>query len=331
MAVTLAQAQLNAQDDIQAGVIDTLRRSSILLDAVTFDDAVNPSGNGGTLTYGYQRVSTFGTADTRAFNAEYAAQQAAKERITVDLKPFGGKFQIDRVLRESRGLVDEVAFQADQKIKAVVAQWHDLFINGDEATDSTEFDGLDVALAGTDTEHLAATERDWTTIATEADAFAELEVVDEWLSLMHMKPQLILGNTKALNRFKNLARRARYLTESEDAFGRKADAYDGILLVDVGEKPGDSTPIIPIETRDPDGDTTSTTGLTDLYAVHLGLEGVHGVTLADSAGLIQAYLDEFDPSYRQSGAVRTGEVEMVAALAIRHTKSAAVLRNIKVQ
>lgn len=332
MAVTLAQAQLNAQDDIQAGVIDQLRRSSFLLDGIIFDDSVHPGGNGGTLTYGYQRVSTYGTATTRAFNAEYSAQEAQKARVTVDLKPFGGAFQIDRVLRHSRGLVDEVEFQVSQKVKATVAEWHDLFINGDNGSVATEFDGLDATLTGTDTEFGATTERDWTSISTEDAAFAELELIDEVMAALHFPVDAILGNTKSITRFKNLARRARYLTESEDAFGRKASMYDEAQLVDLGETPGSGDPVVPIETRDPDGDTTSTTGLSDLYFVHLGLEGVHGATLMDGEQtLMNVYLDEFMPDYRQSGAVRTGEVEMVAALAVRHTKSAAVLRNIKVQ
>ncbi len=39
MAITLAQAKLNTQDDIQAGVIDEFRKSSFILDNITFDDA----------------------------------------------------------------------------------------------------------------------------------------------------------------------------------------------------------------------------------------------------------------------------------------------------
>lgn len=331
MPVSLAEVQKNAQDDIQAGVIDELRRSSLLLDALTFDDAVTPGTNGGTLTYGYTRVSTYGTATTRAFNAEYTAAEAAKQRVTVDLHPFGGAFEVDRVLARVGGLVDEVAFQTSQKIRAVRSEFANLFINGDEGSVATEFDGLDVLLTGTDTEYGASDERDWTAITSQADAFGMLDEFEAWLSTLHMKPDMIFGNTKSISRMKNLARWAGYRTESEDAFGRKADRYDGILLVDLGEKPSDSSSIIPIETRDPDGDTTSTTGLTDLYAASFSLEGVHGVTLADAQGLIQTYLDEFSPEHRISGAVRRGEIEMVSALALRHTKAAGVFRNVKVQ
>ena len=53
MAVTLQQAKLDSQDDIQKGVIDEFRKSSYILDNLTFDNAVTPGTNGATLTYGY--------------------------------------------------------------------------------------------------------------------------------------------------------------------------------------------------------------------------------------------------------------------------------------
>ena len=46
MAVTLAQASLNAASDIDRNVIDEFRKSSFLLDNIQFDQAVNPAGGG---------------------------------------------------------------------------------------------------------------------------------------------------------------------------------------------------------------------------------------------------------------------------------------------
>lgn len=331
MPVSLAEIQKNTLDDIQAGVIDEFRKSSIFFAQMPFDDAVTPGTNAGTLTYGYTRLTTEAPADTRDFNNEYTASEAVKDRFTVDLKVFGGSFGIDRVFTNVGGLVDEVLLQTNQKVKSTRALFHDLTINGDSGTDATEFDGLDVALTGSDTEFGAGTERDWTNIASQADAFAELELIDEWLSLLNDMPTVILGNRKSVNRFKFLARWAGYLTESEDEFGRKAQAYDGIPIVDLQEKPASTNPIIPIETRDPDGDGTSTSGLTDLYAVRFGMDAFHGVTVNDPNQLVRTYLEELQPGYQGSGAVRNGEVEMVSATALRATKSAAVYRNIKVE
>ncbi len=67
------------------------------------------------------------------------------------------------------------------------------------------------------------------------------------------------------------------------------------------------------------------TGLTDLYAVRLGMDGVHGVS-PDGDTLIKHYY----PDFKTAGAVKKGEVEFVGAIAIKATKSVGAIRNIKV-
>lgn len=67
------------------------------------------------------------------------------------------------------------------------------------------------------------------------------------------------------------------------------------------------------------------TGLTDLFAVRLGMDGVHGVS-PDGDTLIKHYY----PDFKTAGAVKKGEVEFVGAVAIKATKSVGAIRNIKV-
>lgn len=330
MPVTLAQAALNAQDDVQIQAIDEFRKSSYLLDAMTFDDVVNPAGGGGTLTYGYQRVVTQPTAAFRAINSEYAPQESTKQRYTVDLKPLGGSFQIDRVLADvGAAAANEVTFQMEQKIKASRSQFHDAAINGDSGANPDAFDGLDVALTGSTTELYPTAEPsdDWTTINSQAEAFAAMELLDELLAALDGTANAILGNSRSIRRTKQIARWAGHLTQSEDAFGNLVDTFDGVALIDLGDKPGSNDPIIPIEARDVNADATTTTGLTDLYAVRFGLDGLHGVSMAGRP-LVQTWL----PDFSTSGAVKTGEVELgPSAIVLKATKAAAVLRNIKVQ
>src|SRR5690554_3325138 len=98
MAVTLSEAKKNVQDDLQMGVIDEFAKSSYLFNNLTFDDCVSPTGGGATLTYAYTRLITQPTAQFRAINEEYTPQEVEKQRYTVDLKVFGGAFEIDRVI-----------------------------------------------------------------------------------------------------------------------------------------------------------------------------------------------------------------------------------------
>ncbi|MDT8716973.1 phage capsid protein [Clostridium sp. 19966] len=326
MAITLAQAKLNTQDDIQKGVIDEFRKSSFILDNITFDNAVTPGTNGATLTYGYTRLITQPTAAFRAINNEYTPQEVTKDRYIVELKPFGGSFAIDRIIANTGGLVDEVNLQVQQKVKAANALFHDTIINGDSAVDSNSFDGLNKAITGSSTEYNAGAFIDLSTsTALDTNYKQFMDLLDEFLSNLDGKPTFLGGNSKLITKIKSVARRAGYLTQSEDAFGRKVDAYDGIVLVDLGAKAGTNDPVVSIaNTRKPNG-TDAVTGLTDLYAARLSLDGFHAVSLANQ-DLVKIWL----PDFSTSGAVKNGEVEMVAAVALKATKSAGVFRNIKV-
>ncbi|SFM95875.1 Uncharacterised protein [Peptostreptococcus anaerobius] len=136
MAVTLEQAKLNVQDDLQLGVIDEFRKSTWLFDNLIFDDVVSATGGGATLTYAYTRLKTQPTAGFRNVNEEYATSEVEKQRFTADLKIFGGGFKVDRVIANMGGIADEVALQMAQKIKAAGALFNDTVINGDSAVDS---------------------------------------------------------------------------------------------------------------------------------------------------------------------------------------------------
>lgn len=327
MPVTLAQAKLNSQTDIQAGVVDEFRKSSYILDNITFDDSVSPGTQGKTLTYGYTRLLTQPTAAFRAINEEYAPQEVQKVPYSVELKPFGGSYEIDRVVADTGGLVDEIELQQSQKIKAAKTLFHDAFINGDSAVNAKSFDGLDKAVAGSSTEFGTGSVIDLSSeTALNSNQHVLLDFLGEWLSSLSEKPTFLGSNSKLINRIKSAARRAGYLTKSEDSFGRSIEAYDGIPLLDLGEKSGSSAPIVPIRSATVGG--TAYTGLADLYAAVLSLNGVHGVSLQqDKSKLVKVWL----PDFSTAGAVKKGEVEIVGAIAIKQTKQAGVARNFKVQ
>ena len=333
MTITLAQAKLMATDDVDVQVIDEFQKSSFLLDKMTFDDVVSGAGNGATLTYGYQRLITQGTAAFRAINAEYTPSDVTKQRYTVDLKPLGGSFQIDRVLnRIAAGA--ETALQMSQKIKASNAFFADQVINGDTAVDANGFDGLNKILTGTSTEYLPLNNGvstgyiDLTTVDTKAEALAVMAHLDSWLALLDGRPDAIMGNRKTLALLKYVAAWADMIDKTTDSFGRPVQAYNGLELVDLGAKAGSNTDVIGLVSRDADagGAGGSITGLGDLYAVRFGIDGFHGVSMA-GAPLVQTWL----PDFERAGAVKTGEVELgPVAPVLKATKAAAVLRNFKV-
>ncbi|RLU85880.1 phage capsid protein [Streptomyces griseocarneus] len=335
MAITLADARMNTQDDIDTMVIDEFRKSSWLLDNIAFDNVVSPAGGGATLTYGYTRLITERPAQFRPLNTEYPKAQAARKRFFVELSPLGGAFEIDRVLSDlGPALTNETAFQMNETIKSAQAFFSDQVVNGKRVSTPGQeagFDGLDKALAGSTTEMGAGASLDWTGAAiadNRAKANDALDVLDEFLSLLDGAPSALLGNKRTIARVRSLARRAGYYDRSANSFGQQIETYNGIVLVDLGDKAGSSTPVIPVESRDVDGSGPGgpVTGLSDLYAVRLGLDGFHAVSTTGS--VVRQWL----PDFSTAGALKTGEVELgPVAVVLKATKAAAVLRNVKVQ
>ncbi|MFJ3834449.1 major capsid protein [Streptomyces sp. NPDC090054] len=353
MPVTLAQAQLNTQTDVDFAVIDNLRRNSWLMDNMVWDDTVTPGTGGGSLTYGYRRLLAASGADFRQYNDEYVASEATREEKSVTLKPLGGAFTVDRTLaRLGPAASNEIMFQLSQKLTSVRTRFSQELILGDVAVDAKGFDGLNKSLTGQATEYLPVNEGisagyvNWaqSAITTEDLAMSAFDALDDFLARIIASQtgsgdsgadgavppgiKAILGNTKSISRLKSLARRAAQFTAERDDLGRLVSRYGDWVLVDLGDRADGSAPIIPIETRDADGagGGGNITGLTDLYAVSLGLDAFHGASVANSP-LVTTYM----PDFNQPGAVKSGEVEMgpIAAV-LRNTKSCGVLRNVKV-
>lgn len=323
--ITLAEAKVGMADKVDQKVVDTFRRSSLLLDKLVFDNAISPGTGGSTLTYGYIQLKTPSTAAVRQINSEYTAGEAKREEKTTKAVVMGGKFQIDRVLIGTAGAVDELAFQTEQKVKATANYFNNLVINGNKSNSGTgvlnTFDGLDKLLTGTETEITSTVD-----VSTEAlmnsNYNALLDEVDGFLSALDGKPSMLLMNNKMLSKMRSAARRAGYYSKTRDEFGRQVETYNDIPMYDMGKYyNGTNTVDIIPETAA----TQSAEGKTDIYAVTIGLDGFHGVSPTGSK-VINSYM----PDLSKPGAVKDGEVELVAGVALKNTNKAGVLRGIKI-
>lgn len=325
MAVTLAEAKNNALEDYDPFVIDEFRKSSVILDSLIFDDAVNPAGGGATLDYSYRRQETQPTAEFRAINTEYSPSTTTTKKHSTTLAVLGGAFEIDRILANigPKGS-DEVTRNINEKVKAAITLFQDTVINGDVGVNDKAFDGLDKALTGSSTEMKPTSGTyDWTDLEGEKGNTA-IDTLDEFLDLLDGTPTIVVGNKKALARVRAMVRRtSMYVHEPIDglanANGRpiSRESYGGILFADAGEKAGSNDPIIPI----------AADGTTSLYAYRVGLDGFCGITTTDGT-LVKTWL----PDFTQPGAVHRGEVELgPVGVALKATKAAGVLRKIKVR
>lgn len=323
MALTLAQAKALSDSKLTNQIIDEFRKSP-LLDALTFDNTVKVQG-GKTLAYVYNRITTQPTAGTRAINNEYTSQETVTTQNTVNLKVMGGSYELDRVIaNDEKQVVDQIEFQTTQKAKATVAVFNDLFINGNSATTATEFDGIDKAITGSTTERNTSAVIDLSTSANiDSNYKSFLYEIRRLEATMDGKPTHYLMNSDLYAVFQTIADRVPNIHYTKNELGEEVLKYGNALLVEMGDKAGTTNPIIANATKTIS--STEYTGLTSLYAVRLGLDGVHGVS-PDGDTLIKHYY----PDFKTAGAVKKGEVEFVGAIAIKATKSVGAIRNIKV-
>lgn len=326
MPMTLNEMKVGMHDKVAEKVVDIFIRESQLLELLPFDNAVSPSG-GSTLTYNYLQKKLPSTASFRAINAEYSANQATMEKKAADLKIFGGAFEIDRVIKEAEGKYNNMQYQIEEKIKAAVGTFHNAMMNGDSASDANGFDGLDKFLVGQSTEFNTDAVIDLSTmdkLKANADLFYEA-----LLNLINKTgASALFVNESMKTKIQTVARVLGYKTESEEAFGRTITSIgeNKVRLIDLGniytveDDAAVENAIVPIQDRE------IGTNVTDIFAVRFGVDdGFHGITITGN-NAIKTYL----PDFTTPGAVKKGEVEMVAAVALKNTKAAGVLRNIKI-
>ena len=314
MALTLYDAKIMMADKVDQQVVDMFRRNSVLLDSLTFDNAISPGTGGSTLTYGYVQLASPSVASIRDIGQEFTPGEAVREVMTTQAVILGGAFQLDRVLQNTSGAADELAFQAEQKIKATANYFHYLAING--SSEDGAFDGISKLLNGSDSEITSQVDLS-TDEALGNNYHAFLDELDKMIACMDGTPDMLLMNTDMLIKMRAVARRAGCYERTTDGFGRPVETYAGIPLVDMGKYFDGENNLDVIETD---------AGCTSIYAVCLGLDGLHGIS-PQGTGVIVSYM----PDLNAPGAQKTGEVELVAGIALKSTKKAAVLRDVQIR
>jgi hypothetical protein len=306
--LTLAQAQPLSQSKLSNVVVDEFRKSA-LLDRLIFDD--NATSNGGaSFTYTYNRITTQPTAASRVLNADYTAQETLTQQASARLGILGGRFQIDRALAANEHqVVDLIKFQMEQKAKATVAEFHNQFINGVAAQnpDLGEFDGLDLILAGAANQVINANSldlNDSTAITNNAPAFADF--MRRARARLMRAPDVWLMNNDMYAVWQSIMDRLGINTATKAEYGYEVSQWGPSLVMPLGDVPGSTTPIIP----------TSVGGLTSIYGVCLGMDGVHGI--APAGPLVKTYTPNFQTN---SNPVQDGEVEMIAGIAVKALSS----------
>lgn len=332
--MTLEEIKKGMADKVFGQIVDIFLRESAILQMLPFDDCVSASGGGSTMKYKYLRKVLPATAQFRKMNGSYTPSTATKQEFEAALAIMGGEVQLDRVLNKVAGKFDNLAYQIEEHIKAVVSLFHYTLVNGDAVTtagtDGPQFEGLDSMLAGTTTEFNADSSIDLsniTNLKNNADEFYEALM----LLVQTTGADALLMNTEMITKVQTVARVLGYKTETETAFGKKAVSLDGVRFMDLQNhytvEDGIAVPnsVVKKNVTRTVGDA-ETSGLTDIYAVKFDVnDGFHGISLAGSA-----VIDQYLPDFNVPGTVKQAEVEMIAATVLKNTQHAGVLRNIKI-
>ena len=324
MAITLAEAKVGMADKVDQMIVDEFRRSSLLLDRLVFDNAISPGTGGSTLTYGYIQLKTPSTAAVRAINSEYTANEAKRVEKTAKAIIMGGSFAVDRVLQNTSGAVDELAFQAAEKIKATRNTFHNAVINGVVASSGSgyvvnTFDGLRKLLDGSSNEFTTDIDlSDASKLDSNSNAF--VDQLDQLVHAVDGNVSMLMMNGDMLLKVRAAARRAGYYERAKNDFGQTVETFAGIPLMDMGKYYNGSASVDVIGTSTP---STSVAGTSSIYAVSIGLDGFHGISPTGNS-VISSYM----PDMNAPGAVKTGEVELVAGVVLKNTLKAAALNGI---
>ena len=325
MAITLEEAKVGMTDRVVQSVVDQFQRSSILLDRLTFDNCISPVTGGSTLGYSYTMLKTPSTAGVRKLNEEYKPNEAKRSEKTTQAIIMGGSFEVDRVIQSTSGAIDEIALQTTQKVKAASNMFHNLVINGAGAQSPGEgfvggtFDGLHKLLTGTDTEVESSV-----SLATSADVDKNynyfMDEMDEFLGLFDGTPGMLMMNNHMLAKMRAVARRAGYYERTKDDYGRVVETYNGIPMVDLGKFYNGSKSVDVVADV---AATSENAGTSSIYAVTFGLDAFHGISPTGSK-VINTYM----PNPNEPGALKKGEVELIAGVALKNSRKAGVLHGI---
>lgn len=311
MAVTLAQAALLSQTDLQRGVIETFIQASPVLDRIPL---MPIEGN----AYGYNKEATLPGVAFRSVNEAYVESTGTVVQATESLVILGGDADVDRFLVQTRGnLNNQRATQTAMKVKAAAYKYQDTFFNGDVAVDTKAFDGLRKRLTGAQVLDAAANG-----LGPVAGGHDFLDALDNLIAAVpgiNGQNGAIYANAAVLGRVTSSLRRlggADFIRE--DLTNKRVLTYNGIPVLDPGVTAAGVTILPNTETQG-----TSTVA-SSVYAVKFGGdEGDQGVTGLTNGG-VQVYdLGELQekPAYRT-------RIEFYCGLATFGGRAAARLRGV---
>lgn len=284
--------------------------NSFVLDRLAFETIEGTA-------FKYFKEAALPGAEFRAVNAAYAESTGSVTSATEGLVILGGDADVDRFLQLTRSdLIDQRATQVEMKARSVAHKFNDTFVNGDTAVDANSFDGLKKRLTGGQVVSMGTNGAQINTDNTTRHAF--LDKLDELIAAVP-GCDVLLTNRQVLSKYRSAARQLTIGQQTVDNLGRTVDVYNGIPLVDIGNK-ADGTQILPAtETQGTSTDASS------VYAVNFGA----GAPDAGVVGLTNGGVQVFDLGQLETKPVFRTRIEWFVGLALFGPQPAARLTGVR--
>lgn len=312
MAVTLAQAAVLSEDDLQRGVIEMFVIESSVLDRIPL---MSIEGN----AYAYNLEDTLPGVAFRSVNEAYVESTGTFVQRTETLSILGGDADVDKFIVQTRGnLNDQRALQTRAKVKAAAYKYQDTFINGDVVNDPKGYDGLKKRLVGNQVLFAGVNGSPIVGNGT-TESMAFLDQLDALFGAVAGGPDVAYANRQIIARILAAGRRVGGMEMvNNDITGKREVMWNGVPIVDIGNRP-DGTPIIPLnETRGSSSATSS------IYAVRFGQDETDQAV----TGLVNGGMQVYDLGELQEKPAYRTRIEFYCGLATFGGQSAARLAGV---
>lgn len=220
--LTLSQTAELTNDELRAGVIETMAKESKLLAVLPF---LTVEGHG----YSYNVEKSMAGVEFRALNTAYNTIAPQTERKTEYLSILGGEAIVDSFQMEVHSNINDLmAVEVALTTKAIVHKYEKQFINGDVAVDSNSFNGL--------------MHRGLPVIEASENIVADL---DELLDTVQGGADALIMNKATRRKLTATARE--HMTYKTNQFGVQIAQFGGVDLIDIEAELMDNDIIIAVK------------------------------------------------------------------------------------
>lgn len=342
--VTLNEVMKMMGDDWRRDLANDFIRKGYFSKHITFHSLKNPYTGGSGLRHRFTRLQRTAPIRGRMVNEDYEPKKVDTISEQVDVKYWGGKFELDRILADAGTLEPEIYLQMSQLAQSCSYYFDQQCIIGDSTRNPREFDGiLRIAQvynrihtptfpSGKKYCNLFDTLHYDQNGLRRPDSMQEsyrdfLFAMDEWLYTFDQKPTFLMGNSRMMACLRQVAREIGVYQTRYDEWGQKVETYDGMELVTTSYKIDQSITENDLKIHREQILPTSDQGTSILIAGRFGRDAIYGIC-PSIGNIMRTWYPDFGGSHVKP--VQEAGVEMAGAMVVNKLESIGVLRNLKI-